>query len=1032
MVDKFQFAIECFEKEDFDTAQKTLKSLLSKNKDDYDVLNFLGTIQLIVGNYEKSIEYFKKVIKLLPSHPNALYNLGLAYQQINMFEEAEVYYKKLLLVNDFHPDALNNLGLIYFHTNKFTEAESCYNDVLKYQPDNVSAINNLANLYLKLSKYNLAIENYLRAIKVQNNNEDLFYNLGTCYLSTGQNEKAIECFSKALEIKPGHIDALNNLGVAYTNIRDYDNAASAYKKIIELDEKNSTAYFNLGRSKGKTGDVENAIEYLKNSYSLNTENKNALLELGNIYYKMNDLANANHYFDLAAGNNESRPYVFNGLGLVALSKCKVDEALDYFDLAIQSDPERPETHYNKAHALLLKGNYEEGWAEYEWRLKRKDVPVPEFTKPSLIGNDPKGKTVLVYAEQGLGDTINFVRYLKTLKSKAGKIIFVCDKSLIPIFKQLDFIDEIYPGEKFDDATGNYDYQIALMSLPFYFKTNRSNIPCDIPYIKPQPELIEDWENILGKKSMPRVGLVWAGNPKNTRDKIRSCSLKYFQTLFTIPDIEFISLQKGIAVKELEENKYPVKNYSSYLNSFADTAALIHHLDLVVTVDTSVAHLAGAMGKEVWTLISFLPDWRWLLNVSDTAWYPTMKLFRQKYENDWSGVIDQVHFRLMKQFKNNGFSSVKFQERIIPPKIKSSPDKINKIYLGLSRASNSGWGVCSKYLKKEMAKYLEVVDLNEINGTNTLSENNAVSLHALDVITLKSTFNFSCPINYGYTFNEFMLSEIAKENAKKYELIFAGSNWCKDLLNQSGIMNTEVLIQGIDTNIFFPQAIKKNPNLFVIFSGGKFELRKGQDLVLKAIGILQKKYENIVLLNSWFNYWPTSVMTMAKSKFINFKPVSGSWQDFMNEIYKINDIDASRVLTLPVVDNDKMRGIYLKADVGLFTNRCEAGTNLVLMEFMACGLPSIVSYNTGHKDIANESNSILLKTQNEFMLYDNENKPVANWYESDLDEIIASIEFAYENRDKIKQLGIKAGEDMKNYTWGNTAKTLMKKILKKEV
>jgi len=246
----------------------------------------------------------------------------------------------------------------------------------------------------------------------------------------------------------------------------------------------------------------------------------------------------------------------------------------------------------------------------------------------------------------------------------------------------------------------------------------------------------------------------------------------------------------------------------------------------------------------------------------------------------------------------------------------------------------------------------------------------------------------------------------------------------------GIKNAECLIQGIDPALFFLKTSEdklRSDNLFVIFSGGKFELRKGQDLVLKAISILQKKYKDIILITAWYNLWIESARLMTLSKYIKYEESGSSWEEFMNNIYRLNDVDAGRVFTMPLVPNEKLRELYLKSDVGLFPNRCEGGTNLVMMEYMACGKPVIASYNTGHTDVLTEKNSILLREMKEFKLVDQENKLFADWEEPDLDEIISKIEYAYYHRNEIKLIGTEAAESMKSFSWSKTADNLLKLI-----
>ena len=282
-------------------------------------------------------------------------------------------------------------------------------------------------------------------------------------------------------------------------------------------------------------------------------------------------------------------------------------------------------------------------------------------------------------------------------------------------------------------------------------------------------------------------------------------------------------------------------------------------------------------------------------------------------------------------------------------------------------------------------------------------------------------------NFGYTVFENELNERSVANGDFYDKVIAASTWGRNKLLEAGIKNAGCLIQGIDTELFFPGDIKRNDNLFVIFSGGKFELRKGQDLVLRAISILQKKYKDIILIAAWYNLWLESARLMSLSKHIKYEEQGKTWEEFMNHIYVINEFDPQRVFTMPLVPNQKLRELYLKSDIGLFPNRCEGGTNLVMMEYMACGKPVIASYNTGHKDVLSEKNSLPLKDMREYKIFDQEQRMVSDWEEPNLDEIIFQIEYAYHHRDEIKNIGDQAAKSMKNFTWSHTADNLLKVI-----
>lgn len=349
-----------------------------------------------------------------------------------------------------------------------------------------------------------------------------------------------------------------------------------------------------------------------------------------------------------------------------------------------------------------------------------------------------------------------------------------------------------------------------------------------------------------------------------------------------------------------------------------------------------------------------------------------------------------------------------------------------LYLALSKGENFGWGVCSKYLKNEVAKlYKNVYEWDfEREGDKSTNVKGKV-FHALTGIEFESISKLRGSENYGYTFFENEILPISIENSKKYDIVIGGSTWCKEKMLEKGITNVDVLIQGIDPDIFYPVENRQNEDVFVIFSGGKFELRKGQDSVIKAISILQKKYSNIILLNVWYNMWPQTMELMYHSPHIKFERFGNSWTEQINHILAINDVDITKVATYEIVPNTQLRDLYALTDIGVFPNRCEGGTNLVLMEYMACARPVIASYTSGHKDILTDENSIPLKLTKPFRLYDNNNKLWADWEDISIDELVDKLEFAYHNREAIRKIGQKAGEDLKNFTWHNSGKELLR-------
>lgn len=356
----------------------------------------------------------------------------------------------------------------------------------------------------------------------------------------------------------------------------------------------------------------------------------------------------------------------------------------------------------------------------------------------------------------------------------------------------------------------------------------------------------------------------------------------------------------------------------------------------------------------------------------------------------------------------------------------SPYDVHSIHLGLVKGENYGWGVCSRYLIEELSKVRSVHVISSDDGSDQNTNLPGVLFQALNNIDFDPMFpGARAQYNIGYTFFENELTERSIQNAKQLDFVLGGSSYCRDRMMEKGISNCGVLIQGIDPTIFYPIEEHTGSDRFVIFSGGKFELRKGQDLVLRAVKIMQEKYPDVWLVNCWYNLWPNSTRLMGYSQHIRFEyNENESWANTMYRTYIENGLDPDRIITQELVPQTQQRDLYALTDVGLFPNRCEGGTNLVLMEYMACAKPVIASYNTGHTDIINDQNALLLKQQSPYNIVDAKGKLIARWHESSLDEIVGCLEYAYHHRNRLKSLATQAGGDLKSFTWAHSASRLL--------
>ncbi|MBZ0198629.1 MAG: tetratricopeptide repeat protein [Ignavibacteriaceae bacterium] len=1015
--DYYQSALDYFQAEKYQEAEDELQFLLNAGAIDHDVYNFLGVIALHKKDFIGAEGYFRKVLDFYPFHPEVNYHYGYALQNLKKYKEATAAYKLTIDKLPGNFDALNNLGLVYLAVKNYDDAEKYFLLALQQSPSSPKVFNNIGNLYYDIEEFVKAEEYYQLASKEDPTNRDYKLNLALSCHNGGNYKKALRLYKSLLEAVADDIKILNNISSLYITIIEYSKAREYLFRILKIDSKNTTALFNLAKTYEFEEQYDEAIN-LYDKYSGTPEKEiSARTNSAAIYLIIDDRKTAESILRTLFKTEEEIIINLSAICLLAMNQGNFKKARVIFEYILSVNNNLPEVHYNYSHLLFLEEKIEEAQLEYEWRKKRKDYAKRNFTKPELTDQDVEGKRVLVYDEQGIGDIIQFIRYAKYLKAKGAYVIFHCAYGVVELIKDIEGLDEVISRQAVEEPHVEYDYHIALMSLPYYFKTTFNTIPKVGAYLKAEKSISEKWKTSLSEYNGLKVGIVWAGNPGHTNDKNRSIKLTQIKELFDIPGIHYFALQKGSGLEQAKEfSDKNVHILDPYIHNLTDTAAIIDNLDLVISVDTAVAHIAGAMGKPVWTILPFAPDWRWMLKRNESPWYPSMKLFRQCYKGDWKGVIEKVKLELLKLSGCN-------DKEILASFTKEDVLHDDEIYLALTKTNYFGWGICSKYLRQELGKKINFKDITEENANQYKTVPGTV-LHAINDLSFNSFLNVTGAKNIGYTFFEMEPNEKTITNSKRYDLILTGSTWCKNKLSEHGITNTEVLIQGVDPKLFFPLPRKDDDKLFVLFSGGKFELRKGQDLVLKAFEVLHKKYPNMILINSWYNLWPHLISSMSHSKFINFEAAGNTWDEFMTNLLEINDIDKTKVISLPITPITKLRELYYKTDLGIFPNRGEGGTNLVLMEYMACGKPVVASYSTGHKDIVTEENSLLLNNVNPFVI-EADNKKIIDWEEPDLDELIYNIEFAYFNRNVIREVGKRAGETMQNFTWGKTADNLLK-------
>lgn len=494
----------------------------------------------------------------------------------------------------------------YYRQGDLVRAEFVLQQILSAHPDEIAALEKLANVLQDQGKLGEAIDAYRRLCQLVPDDSNAFYNLGNALRAIGDLAQAATAFRKALALNDGDFEAHHLLGNALRDQHQISEAILSYRKAIKLNPRFCEAMLDLGNTLRLQGQMEAACDCYRQAIAVNPD------------------------FALAHYN----------LGVSLMEQGLFNDAIACYRRAMAIAPQLVEAQWNCALSLLMIGNYHDGWPLYDARLLQGPKLIHRFSEPRWKGENLSGKTILAHAEQGFGDTLQFVRYIALLQQtyRPEKLVLECQPELKRLLANLTGVSQIVAGNV--DPLPAFDVHIPLLSLPLVFGTRLETIPHAIPYIDAPDALREKWAARLAGEKRKRIGVAWAGRPTHPDDLRRSISFETLMPLFSLQEFCFVSLQKDAAGTRGRAES-PLIDWTDELADFADTAALISQLDLVVCVDTAVAHLAGAMSRPVWLLNSFESEWRWMRERPDSAWYPGMKIFRQAESGDWGSVIRQV-------------------------------------------------------------------------------------------------------------------------------------------------------------------------------------------------------------------------------------------------------------------------------------------------------------------------------------------------------------------------------------------------------
>ena len=577
----------------------------------------------------------------------ALLDEAMALHRAGSLAGAEKFYRQILTITPDHFDALHLLGVIFAQSGKHAEAVEQIGAALALNPNHFNALSNRGNAQLTLARFDDALASYDRALAVQPDSVDARLNRGNALHALGRYGDALECYDRVVTLQPGHIEALVNRAVTLLALERYEDALATCERALALDVNLAEAHFNRGLALHRMKRFEEASASYDRALAVRPDYGQAHYNRANTLLALERFEAALAGYDRAMALGMNHAEAHSNRGVVFDKLMRPEEALRSYDRAIALRADFAEAHYNEALCRLLTGDMRRGLEQHEWRWETSQFREAKrnFPQPLWLGSEAiAGKTILLHAEQGFGDTIQFCRYAPLVAERGAHVVLEVQPQLRELMHTLPRAPRVVArGEPLPE----FELHCPLLSLPLAFGTELVTIPSATPYLRAPSDAAKHWAGRLPPKTRPRIGLVWSGRAAHLNDHHRSVPVDVFLSALSGLDATYVCLQREFRAGDLPllGARGDISCFGEELRSFSDTAALIENLDLVISVDTSVAHLAGALAKPVWILLPYYPDWRWLLDRDDNPWYPTARLFRQHRSRTWDSVMTRVHAEL---------------------------------------------------------------------------------------------------------------------------------------------------------------------------------------------------------------------------------------------------------------------------------------------------------------------------------------------------------------------------------------------------
>ena len=610
---KFQQALSLHSQGQLPRAQALFEEIIARRPKHAGALSVLGLIAGQTGNFARAAQLLGRAVEVDPGNAGAHNNRGLALHELGQWESALKSFNQALRLKPGYVMAYYNRANTQIRLKRWEEALGSYDRAIAMDPRNALAYVNRGNVLVEMRRWEAALDSYDQAIAIQPTYVDAYLNRGNVQGELGRWEAALESYDQAIALRPDYAEAFFNRGNAQKAMKRWDDALESYEQAIACNARFFKAHFNKGVVLQELRQLEAALASYQQSVAIEPDHAEAHSNLGNVLRELNQW----------------------------------EAALASYERSIEIKPDYAEAHTNRAIVRLLLGDFERGWRDYEWRWRHADTSTladqREFSEPRWLGEEAlAGKSILVHNEQGFGDVLQFCRYAKLLTEKGARVILEVPKPLLTLLANLDGVSQLVAR---GSGLPQFDYQCPLLSLPLAFGTRLTTIPASVPYLRADAAKVAEWQVKLGEKGRPRIGLAWSGSLA-----VKSIPLE--QLIQHLPEgFQYVSLQKEVreADRPVLRSTGAIADFAQDLHDFNDTAALCECMDLVISVDTSVAHLSGALGKPAWILLMFSPDWRWLLDRDDSPWYPTAKLYRQDTPGEWAGAISRVAADLKRSF-----------------------------------------------------------------------------------------------------------------------------------------------------------------------------------------------------------------------------------------------------------------------------------------------------------------------------------------------------------------------------------------------